>query len=77
VPEFKKVVPVLKVVDMPQSLDFYSRILGSQVCWRQPNDGGGENCMLQAGATELLLSATPREAPRQLRNEEPKTENRE
>jgi len=54
--DFKKIVPVLKVSDMQKSIDFYTGILGFAVCWRAANDGGGENCMLQAGATELLLS---------------------
>jgi uncharacterized glyoxalase superfamily protein PhnB len=41
---------------MPRAIGFYTRILGFQLCWHSPNDGGGENAMLQAGATELLLS---------------------
>jgi catechol 2,3-dioxygenase-like lactoylglutathione lyase family enzyme len=55
-PEFNKVVPVLRVTDMPQSVDFYTKILGLQVCWRAASDGGGENCMLWAGPVALLLS---------------------
>jgi catechol 2,3-dioxygenase-like lactoylglutathione lyase family enzyme len=54
--EFKKVVPVLKVSDVQKSVDFYTSVLGFTVAWRAANDGGGENCMLQAGAAELLLS---------------------
>jgi catechol 2,3-dioxygenase-like lactoylglutathione lyase family enzyme len=54
--EFQKVVPVLKVSDMQKSVDFYTGILGFSVAWRAANDGGGENCMLRAGAAELLLS---------------------
>jgi catechol 2,3-dioxygenase-like lactoylglutathione lyase family enzyme len=53
--EFKKLVLVLKVSDMQKSVDFYTCILGFTVAWRAANDGG-ENCMLQAGAAELLLS---------------------
>jgi uncharacterized glyoxalase superfamily protein PhnB len=53
---FKKIVPVLKVKDMQRAVDFYTGILGFTVCWRATNDGGGENGLLQAGATELLLS---------------------
>ena len=54
--EFKKVVPVLKVSDMKKSVAFYTGVLGFTVAWEAANDGGGENCMLQAGATDLLLS---------------------
>jgi hypothetical protein len=54
--EFKTIVPVLKVVDLQRAVDFYTSILGFTVCWRAANDGGGENCMLAAGATNLLLS---------------------
>lgn len=54
--DFKKVVPVLKVADLQRAVDFYTGVLGFTLCWRAPNDGGGDNCMLQAGATDLLLS---------------------
>jgi uncharacterized glyoxalase superfamily protein PhnB len=54
--EFKRIVPVLKVSDMQRSVDFYTSVLSFTVAWRAANDGGGENCMLQAGATDLLLS---------------------
>jgi catechol 2,3-dioxygenase-like lactoylglutathione lyase family enzyme len=54
--EFKRIVPVLKVVDLQRAVDFYTSVLGFTVCWRAANDGGGENCMLAAGATNLLLS---------------------
>ena len=54
--EFKKIVPVLKVSDMQKSVAFYTGVLGCAVAWRAANDGGGENCMLQAGAANLLLS---------------------
>jgi catechol 2,3-dioxygenase-like lactoylglutathione lyase family enzyme len=55
-PDFKRIVPVLKVSDMQKSVDFYTGVLGFSVIWRAENDGGGENCMLQAGAADLLLS---------------------
>ena len=55
-PDFKKIVPVLKVSDMQKSVDFYTGVLGFTVAWRAANDGGGENCMLLAGAANLLLS---------------------
>jgi uncharacterized glyoxalase superfamily protein PhnB len=54
--EFTKIVPVLKVADMQKSVDFYTRVLGFTVAWQGANDGGGENCMMQAGATDLMLS---------------------
>jgi uncharacterized glyoxalase superfamily protein PhnB len=56
VAEFTKIVPVLKVADLERAVGFYTGVLGFTVCWRAANDGGGENCMLQAGATDLLLS---------------------
>lgn len=54
--DFKKIVPVLKVSDMQKSVAFYTGVFGFTVAWRAANDGGGENCMLQAGAANLLLS---------------------
>ena len=55
-PDFQKIVPVLRVSDMQKSLDFYTAVLGFSICWRAAHDGSGENAMLQAGATDLLLS---------------------
>jgi uncharacterized glyoxalase superfamily protein PhnB len=52
----KKVVPVLRVLDMSRSLAFYAGVLGFEVCWVASNDGSGTNCMLRAGAVSLLLS---------------------
>ena len=49
-------MPVLGVADMSRAADWYTRCLGFQVCWLKPNDGGGENCMLEAGKINLLLS---------------------
>ena len=46
--EFQKVVPVLKVSDMQRSVAFYTSVLGFAVAWQAANDGGGENCMMQA-----------------------------
>jgi uncharacterized glyoxalase superfamily protein PhnB len=54
--EFTKIVPVLKVSEMQRAVDFYTGILGFEVCWRAASDGGGENCMLRAGGVDLLLS---------------------
>ena len=56
--DFKKIVPVLKVSDVQKSAGFYTGVLGLSVAWRAADDGGGENCMLQAGATALLLSTS-------------------
>ncbi|MBY0527479.1 MAG: VOC family protein [Gemmataceae bacterium] len=54
--KFKKVMPVVRVTDLQRAVDFYTGVLGFRVCWQAANDGGGENCMLQAGATDVLLS---------------------
>jgi catechol 2,3-dioxygenase-like lactoylglutathione lyase family enzyme len=56
VADFRSVMPVLKVTDLQRSVAFYTEVLGFDVCWQAANDGGGENCMLEAGATNLLLS---------------------
>ena len=53
---FQTVVPVLKVADLQRAVDLYTEVLGFTVRWRKPNDGGGDNCMLTAGETSLLLS---------------------
>ena len=54
---FKKIMPVLRVADLSKALDWYTRQLGFELCWRFVNDGGdGENCMLQAGEISLMLS---------------------
>jgi uncharacterized glyoxalase superfamily protein PhnB len=57
--EFKAVTPVLKVADLQRAVGFYTTVLGFSVAWREDNDGGGENAMLRAGATSLLLSTGP------------------
>jgi uncharacterized glyoxalase superfamily protein PhnB len=54
--KFKSIVPVLKVAELQRAVDFYTGVLGFSVAWRAGNDGGGENAMLRAGATSLLLS---------------------
>jgi catechol 2,3-dioxygenase-like lactoylglutathione lyase family enzyme len=53
---FKKIVFVLKVTDMQKSVAFYTGIFAFTVAWWAPHDGGGENCILQVGAVNLLLS---------------------
>ncbi len=55
-PKFNKIVPVLKVAQLQRAIDFYRDALGFSVVWQAGNDGGGENAMLQAGATSVLLS---------------------
>jgi uncharacterized glyoxalase superfamily protein PhnB len=55
-PQFRRVIPVLKVNDLQHSIDYYTQTLGFSVCWRAPNDGGGENCWLDLGETSLMLS---------------------
>jgi catechol 2,3-dioxygenase-like lactoylglutathione lyase family enzyme len=52
---FNAIVPVLKVTDMQRALDFYAGVLGFKVRWREANDDG-DTCMLDGGATNLLLS---------------------
>jgi uncharacterized glyoxalase superfamily protein PhnB len=37
---------------------FYTEHLGFSVAWRVSGDGGGENCMLQAGQVAVLLSTS-------------------
>lgn len=49
-------MPVLRVTDLSRAIDWYTGILGFELCWRSPNDGGGENCRLKAGQSSLLLS---------------------
>ena len=51
-----KIVPVLKVVEIQRALDFYAGVLGFIVCWNKTNEEGGNDAMLQAGETNLLLS---------------------
>jgi catechol 2,3-dioxygenase-like lactoylglutathione lyase family enzyme len=54
--EAKAIMPVLHVTDMDVSVGFYTGTLGFEVTWRNPADGGGENCLLSWGMTELMLS---------------------
>jgi catechol 2,3-dioxygenase-like lactoylglutathione lyase family enzyme len=54
--DIQRIVPVLRVSDLQKSVAFYTGVLGFTVVWRAANDGGGENCMLQAGSAALLLS---------------------
>jgi uncharacterized glyoxalase superfamily protein PhnB len=55
-PRLKKTIPVLKVTDLQQSIDYYTVTFGFKLRWRSPNDGGGENCMLEMGDVCLMLS---------------------
>ena len=54
--EPKGVMPVIRVAEMDRSVKFYSTILGFAVVWRNRGDGGAENCLLQWGSAELMLS---------------------
>jgi len=54
--EFEKGVPALKLSNMQNSVDCYTGVRGFSVAWREANDGGGKNCLLQASATELRLT---------------------
>jgi catechol 2,3-dioxygenase-like lactoylglutathione lyase family enzyme len=55
-PAFQRVMPVLRVADLERAVEWYTRVSGFGVCWRAANDDGGENCMLEAGETAVLLS---------------------
>jgi uncharacterized glyoxalase superfamily protein PhnB len=55
-PSFLTIVPVLKVVELPRALEFYTNVLGFTLAWQAKNDGDGENAMLRAGNTCVLLS---------------------
>jgi uncharacterized glyoxalase superfamily protein PhnB len=52
----KQIIPVLRVHDMQRSIDFYCDVLKFELLWRSPDDAGAEVCMLQSGATALMLS---------------------
>ena len=54
--DLRSVVPVLRVADMDRSAGYYTEVLGFSVRWRELADGGGENCMLEAGSVHVLLS---------------------
>jgi uncharacterized glyoxalase superfamily protein PhnB len=55
-PEFLHFVPVLRVRDIAETIDFYRRHFGFSLAWRKPHDGGGENAMMSAGRISLLFS---------------------
>ena len=52
----KQIIPVLRVQEMQRSIDFYCDVLKFELLWRSPDDAGAEVCMLQSGATALMLS---------------------
>ena len=54
--QFNRVVPVLKVRDLQETIEFYNRQLGFELCWRAPNDGGGDNCMVKRDGISILFS---------------------
>ena len=53
---FKSIMPVLRVEELQRAIDWYTGTLGFALLWRQPNDGEGENAMLESGSTHLMLS---------------------
>ena len=53
---FVRFVPVLRVREMQEAIDYYARHFGATLCWRSANDGGGENCMLALGDLRLMFS---------------------
>ena len=55
----KRVMPALHVGEMERAVRFYTQQLGFSVAWRSPGDGGGDNCMLEAGTVAVLLSTSP------------------
>jgi uncharacterized glyoxalase superfamily protein PhnB len=55
-PHVKRITPVLLVSSMERSVQFYTQVLGFEVCWRAPDDGDGESCMLEIGDASVLLS---------------------
>ena len=50
------IMPVLRVADMERAFVWYTRVLGFELAWRAPNDGGGENCMLASGGISVMIS---------------------
>jgi uncharacterized glyoxalase superfamily protein PhnB len=56
VTQFLDIMPVLKVTDLQRSIDWYTAALGFETVRRFEQDGGGENCFIRAGETELLLT---------------------
>jgi catechol 2,3-dioxygenase-like lactoylglutathione lyase family enzyme len=49
-------VPVLKVGDMQRAVGLYTEVLGFEIGWQTDDDGGGENCVLEAGGVSVLIS---------------------
>lgn len=53
---FRRITPVFKVADIGRAVAFYTGLLGFQIAWKAPNDGGGENAMLERDGVAVLLS---------------------
>jgi uncharacterized protein YjbI with pentapeptide repeats len=53
---FTGLMPVLRVTDLQRSIDWYTGVVGMELLWRKPQDGGGETCMLREGPVTLMLS---------------------
>jgi catechol 2,3-dioxygenase-like lactoylglutathione lyase family enzyme len=49
-------MPVLKVTDLKRSIEWYTGVLGFRAEGLSSQDGGGENCFIRAGDTELMLT---------------------
>lgn len=54
--DLRGIVPVLRVAEMDRAAGYYTDVLGFSVRWRELADGGGENCMLDAGTVHVLLT---------------------
>ncbi|SFI38755.1 VOC family protein [Planctomicrobium piriforme] len=58
-PRIRNLVPVLLVRDLDSSIRFYVDVLGFHKQWRQSTPDAGENCLLNHGTVDLLLSTGP------------------
>jgi uncharacterized glyoxalase superfamily protein PhnB len=56
VTQFLDIMPVLKVTDLKHSIEWYTSVLGFRAEGLSSQDGGGENCFMRAGETELMLT---------------------
>jgi uncharacterized glyoxalase superfamily protein PhnB len=55
-PQFNHIMPVLKVRAMQATVDFYTKILGFELCWRSSDDKEVEICAMEAGNASLMFS---------------------
>ena len=47
----KELVPLLRVRDLDETIEFYSNVLGFELCWRE-----GDTASLRCGAVGLMVS---------------------